>query len=171
MRSPRTLFSTSVALLVTAAPAVAAASPIFPDAIKADLSLTYDLGTTHCIICHANNNGGMGTVVQPFGLNMKGANLAEENTDSLKKALDALEAAHTDSDCNGVPDIEQLKGGQDPNTGEYIDGSGKTAMPSPGCGGTVAFGCGAQLSRVAGSWQGALALAAVLGAALARRRR
>lgn len=173
MRPLRLLASTSIALLVAAAPGLATASPTYPDEIDADLSLPYMLGTDHCTICHASNGGGQGTVIRPFGQAMRTVGGLEggNKTDVLKTALAALEKAGTDSDCNGVPDIEQLKAGQDPNTGLYIDGSGKADMPSAGCGDTVAFGCGAQLSRVPAPWQGAAVLAAALGAALARRRR
>jgi MYXO-CTERM domain-containing protein len=182
MRSLHALFFTSIALLALAVPAPATASPPFPEAIKADLSLTYTLGTSaclmsptsdcHCTICHMSNSGGVGTVVHPFGMSMKMAGLMLENTDSLKTALMTLDANKTDSDCDGVPDIEQLKAGRDPNTGVFIDGSG---MPAPandvGCtnaGPTVAYGCGAQLARTPASWPGA---AALVGLALAFRLR
>ncbi len=78
----------------------------------------------------------------------------------------------TDSDCDGVPDIEQLQQGRDPNTGAFIDGSGMTAPPEPGCGAVVpSYGCGAQLARVGAPWQGAAAVIAALGVSLARQRR
>lgn len=151
------------ALFVLAVPSLAAASPTFPFAIKSDLSLSYDLGTDHCTICHATNLGGLGTVVTPFGEAMQAAGLVAEDTTSLQKALDTLEANGTDSDHNGVPDIEELKAGEDPNTGQDISGATGTSGPS--------FGCGAQLSRAPAPWEGAAALLATLGAMLVRRRR
>src|SRR4051812_25530807 len=106
MRSLRTLLSSSLAILVTAAPALAAASPPFPEAIRADLKLPYSLGTSacltkvtsdcHCTICHQTNSGGANTVTQPFGKAMKTAGLGEEDTDSLQTALTALQMAGTD---------------------------------------------------------------------------
>jgi hypothetical protein len=172
------LVVSSTALFVEAFACPAAATPTFPDAIRKDLSLSYDLGVTHCIICHQTNGGGIGTVVHPFGIAMKAAGLHDGDTMSLQNALNALEASKTDSDCDGTPDIEQLKMGRDPNPpGEYIDSSGRTAPPDPGCmsGGGFAvptFGCGAQLSRAPAAWPGAAAVAAVVGlsASLAGRR-
>jgi MYXO-CTERM domain-containing protein len=109
--------------------------------------------------------------------------LMDGDVDSLKNALAALEAAGTDSDCDGVPDIQQLKDGRNPSTGEFIDGSGKP-KPDPvsdaGCsssssGGTSdpAFGCGAHVAPGAGltPWQAAAALAVAFGLSLTRRRR
>jgi MYXO-CTERM domain-containing protein len=137
-----------------------------------DLALTYDLGTTHCIICHQTNSGGIGTVVHPFGLAMKAAGLHLEDTTSLQNALHTLDANKTDSDCDGTPDIEQLKMGRDPNPpGELIDGSGRTAPADPGCmpdGGSDAtlpvpvFGCDARVSSAPAAWPGAVGLAAML---------
>jgi hypothetical protein len=172
MRPLPNLASAAITLLTLAAPRLAGASPIFPDAIKTDLSLTYSLGTTHCIICHASNTGGVGTVVSPFGLAMRAAGLKLENTASLQTALQTLDADKTDSDCNGTPDIEQLKAGQDPNTGAFIDGSGHTSPAPSMCTNAETGpipGCGAQLSRGPTPWQGAVVLLATLGAVLARR--
>jgi hypothetical protein len=172
-----------MALLALAIPDVVAASPPFPEAIRADLSLVYSLGTAacltsptaacHCTICHMTNMGGVGTVVTSFGKSMKAAGLTLENKDSLKAALTTLDVNKTDSDCDGTPDVEQIKQGRDPGTGAYIDGSGKPTPPEMGCASaspTVAYGCGAQVARVPASWPGAAAFAAALGLALACRR-
>src|SRR5262249_12488619 len=132
----RTLLSTSIALLVAAAPALAAASPIFPAEVKQHLSLSYDLGTTHCTICHQNNSGGVGTATQPFGAAIKKAGAVLENTSSLDTALDTVKMEMIDSDCDQTPDIQQLQEGRDPNTGAYIDGSGKPTPAEKGCGAT-----------------------------------
>jgi len=182
MRSPFALITLSFGLLAAAAPGVASATAIFPGAIQTDLSLGY---TPPCTICHQTDTGGTGTVVQLFGKAMKQNGLLDADTTSLQSALTALEAAGTDSDCDGVPDVQQLKDGRDPNTGEYIDGSGKP-KPAPvsdaGCASSSsggpsdpAFGCGAHAQVAAGdaptAWQTAAALAVALGLALSRRRR
>ncbi len=176
MRSLRTVVSTSIALAFAAAPGLAAASPSYPGLITTDLSLDYTLGTTDCILCHATNTGGVGTVVQPFGKAMKAAGLTLENPPALATALMKLAADKTDSDCNGIPDIQQLEDGQDPNNGVYLNGDTATPPANPGCATTAttelpAFGCGARIAPARLSWQGAAALAAALGLALARRRR
>jgi hypothetical protein len=175
----RILSATATALFVTAFAHGADASPTFPPAIKSDLSLSYDLGTTHCVICHQTNSGGIGTVVHPFGLAMKAAGLHLEDLTSLQNALNTLDANKTDSDCDGTPDIEQIKMGRDPNPpGDYIDGSNMTAPADPGCMGgsqmlVPAYGCAAQLSRAPAAWPGAAVVVALLGglAGRAGRRR
>jgi hypothetical protein len=183
MRSSIALIPTALALLVGLAPGVASATPTFPGAIQTDLGLSY---TPPCTVCHQTDSGGQGTVVQAFGKAMKMHGLVDADTSSVQTALTAMDSAKVDSDCDGVPDVEQLKEGRDPNTGEYIDGSGKP-KPAPvsdaGCGSSSgggstdtgpSFGCGAQVApgSVEGMpWQAAAALAVALGLTLTRRRR
>jgi MYXO-CTERM domain-containing protein len=180
----RTLIAISAAALVAAAPGLAAASPIFPGAIQTDLTMTQ---TPPCTICHATNAGGTGTVVQKFGIAMRARGLVPLDTNSLQAALTQMDKDKVDSDCDGTPDIEQLKMNRDPNTGLDFDGTGTMSKACPvadgGAGGggggggsdvllTPAYGCGAQLAPgPTPLWQGAAAVAAVLGLAFARRRR
>ncbi|MFT3774308.1 MAG: hypothetical protein QM820_53785 [Minicystis sp.] len=176
----RTLICLPVALLVAAAPGVALATPTFPSSIQTDLSLSY---TPPCTICHDTTAGGTGTVHRAFGTAMQGRGLVSGDTDSLKNALTALEAEKTDSDCDGTGDVQQLRDGRDPNTGEYIDGSGKpTPEVDGGCAGSDAgtddnvphYGCGAQLAAdplPETSLPIAATMATVIGLALSRRRR
>jgi hypothetical protein len=176
MRSPLVLASISIALLT---PAVASATATFPDAVQTHLGLTY---APPCTICHTTQSGGTGTVTKAFGKAMRQNGLQSGNTTSVQSALDALDAANTDSDCDGVNDVAQLKEGREPNTGEYIDGSGKTNPPASSCAGTggngassdPAYGCGAQLAEgpVTGSaWAAVAAVLTVLGLGASRRRR
>jgi hypothetical protein len=174
MRSTSTLLTVAIALLAEAAPGVAHASPGYPADIKTDLGLTYNLGVSHCTICHRDNAGGLMTVIRPFGLAMMGQGLVSERPDLLQAALKALGNMQTDSDCDGVDDITQLKNGRDPNPpGEYIDGSGKMWTKSdPGCPDTITYGCGARLARGPAGWEGALAiLTGVAFASVMRARR
>ncbi|APR84444.1 Hypothetical protein A7982_09793 [Minicystis rosea] len=162
------------------APSVAWATPTFPDAVKTDLSLSY---TPPCTICHTTPGGGAGTASQKFAESMKDRGLMSNNTDTVAAALAALDGEHTDSDCDGIGDVAQLKEGRDPNTGEYIDGSGKpTPEVDGGCvgeggGGTgdgPRFGCGAQLAADPlpdTTLPIAATLATMIGLALTRRRR
>jgi MYXO-CTERM domain-containing protein len=79
------------------------------------------------------------------------------NTTALTTALDALEAAGTDSDGDGTGDIDELRAGEDPNAaGVSNDG------PTPSYG----FGCAA--APAASPLVGALAAFGLL--ALRRRR-
>lgn len=94
----------------------ARATPNFPPAIREDLGLGYE---PSCSICHAGGVTERGTVTTPFGRALRERGLVADDTDSLKGALAALEKDGIDSDGDGVPDVEQLREGRDPNgTGE-----------------------------------------------------
>jgi hypothetical protein len=185
MRLLRPLASASLALFVALTPRLASAYFPFPGYVQTHLMLSY---VPQCTICHNSDNGGLPvTLTEPFGKAMLAQGLAFTSTEAeVDAALDALAKAKTDSDCNGIPDITQLEDGRDPNPpGEYIDGSGKPNPddePDGGCpqeadaGAEVpqpAYGCGAQLSPAAPSWEGSVAagLVAALGLALVRRPR
>jgi hypothetical protein len=169
MRSRLALLSACVSALASLAPAPARADATFPGKIQTALGLSY---TPPCNICHTSPAGFPAPTTEPFAQAMKSAGLiAPDPSNTLQTALSALEGAMQDSDCDGIPDIEQLKEGRDPNPpGEYIDGSGKTAPSDPGCSEPVSFGCGAQLAPSPVPWEGAALVVAGLGAALARRR-
>jgi hypothetical protein len=185
MRSLRLFASTSTALLVGMTPGLASAFNTFPPWIQTQLDLGYTL--TYCQICHNNPLGGIGTVTMPFGVAMKTeGNLVFSSTQAeVDAALADVAKNMIDSDCNGIPDIQQLKDGRNPNPpGQYIDDSGRPTPddePDGGCAGTgappppnpVLYGCGAQLAPAAPSWEGASAagLVAVLGLARALRPR
>jgi hypothetical protein len=180
MRPLRVLASTSIALLVGITPGLASAYLTFPPWIQSDLALDYTL--TYCQICHNNPNGGIGTVTMPFGVAMKteGTLVFSSTQAEVDAALGDVAKNMIDSDCNGIPDIQQLKDGRNPNPpGQYIDGSGRPTPddePDGGCVGAppppnpVFYGCGAQLASAAPSWEGSAALVTALGLALARRR-
>jgi hypothetical protein len=187
MPAPSLRFSVLAAagILVAVAPRVASASPTYPGLIDTDLGISY-LGTSDCIICHATNSGGVGTVVQPFGMAMKAAGLTLENPPALQAALATLAANGTESDCSGVSDIEQLKEGFDPNNGVCLSGMCGAPLPDAGCAAGAAgagstaddlpgYGCDAQVAPgvagAAGMGSAGLLAAAMLGSVLARRRR
>ncbi len=99
------------ALLVTAP---AAASDEFPPEIVKHLGLSADK-TPDCTLCHATEAGGLGTVTTLFGKQGLARGLQASDTSSLDTYLDASAAEGTDSDGDGVPDIQELKNGTDPN--------------------------------------------------------
>jgi hypothetical protein len=101
-------------------------SSIYPPEVRAHLSLSY---TPACTLCHETESGGFGTVTTPFGKSMMARGLVAQNLGSLDTALDALAAEHTDSDHDGVGDIDELKAGSDPN----VAGGGSVTPPSYGC--------------------------------------
>lgn len=102
------------------------ASSTYPPEVRAHLSLSY---TPACTLCHNTPSGGIGTVTTPFGKSMMSRGLVAQNIASLDTALDALSAERTDSDHDGVPDIDELKAGTDPN----VAGGGAVSPPSYGC--------------------------------------
>jgi hypothetical protein len=144
-------------LLVSALLSTSAlASSPFPGAIATHL----DASRPSCTVCHASNAGGSGTVTKPTGIALKAEGLVSSDIDALNAALDALEAAGTDSDGGGEGDVAELRAGTDPNDGAD-DGD------DPGSGGTddslkYGFGC-AQV--------GAAGLTPVVVALVALRRR
>jgi hypothetical protein len=176
---PGTALALAFALL--ALPAVA--SETFPPRIQKDLGLRE---TPDCVLCHETEKGGTNTVNRPFGVSMRKAGLKAGNLGLLDEALMKLEADGTDSDGDGVPDIEELKKGRNPNAQEHIvvtdAGAGadggrtitivETPPPAP----TVPLletGCevtpGARCARTSG--RPALLLSGALAIALARRLR
>ena len=69
-----------------------------------------------CTVCHQSNAGGAGTVVKDFGIAMQAAGATGGGDDTtLFAALDQLASAGTDSDGDGVGDIDELIAGADPN--------------------------------------------------------
>jgi len=107
-------------------PTQAFARSDFPALIQTSLMLTQP-PPSGCLLCHASSGGG-GTVVQPFGIAMKAAGL-NFGTDQagMTAALNTLAANKTDSNGDGISDVDSLKSTIDPNPGG--------ASPQYGCGG------------------------------------
>src|SRR5689334_7110917 len=80
----------------------AGATPNFPAQVAAEL----DLGAAPpCSLCHEGATK-LGTVITPFGTSMRGRGLVAYDEQSLVNALLALEGEATDSDDDGLGDIE-----------------------------------------------------------------
>ena len=155
MRYPEPVLRRSLVTVTALVGGLAHASSIFPPEIRAHLSLSY---TPDCSLCHSNGQTGFGTVNTPFGKSMRARGLVAQNLQSLDTALDALAAEKTDSDGDGVPDIDELKAGTDPN----VAGGGNYPPPSYGC-----FDVTGQAAAPLGLFPAGLAL--VLAAARRRR--
>jgi hypothetical protein len=128
----RTRFVIVTALVSVACAALwsrsAFASPDFPASIQHDLGLA---SIPPCTLCHANLNGGTGTVVTPFGLTMQDYGARGGDAASLTSALGRDDEDGVDSDGDGVDDWAELAAGEDPN-----DGPGRVVpfpRPEHGC--------------------------------------
>lgn len=121
MRRRITLMIAAVVL-----PANAYAMDSFPGQIKDHLGLPV---APQCLLCHGSTAGG-GPIVQPFGKSMLAAGLTVSGGRTLTSALDKLAKDGTDSDSDGVVDIDELLVGTSPNPD-------KTPIEY-GCGGQIA---------------------------------
>lgn len=111
-----------------------------------------------CTICHATLAGGTGTVVKPFGRHMRERRLTENDIDSLKNALAAIQGERYDTDGDGIPDYDELKAGTDPNGNLNTD-----VAP-------VAYGCARMSPSPSSESQPVIFLTALAAAALLRGR-
>lgn len=143
------------ALLLCSLPAAATSS--FPGVIRDTLGLD---GSPGCTACHTTPGGGGGTATRPFAVSLRDAGLQPFNNSSLEAALAQLETEGTDSDGDGVGDIDELRAGSDPNGAGGADGGPE---PEP-----VQYGFGCAQGAAAGPLLSGLLL---LSVAAGRRRR
>jgi hypothetical protein len=135
---------------VLAAGVPAWASSSFPTAVQTHLALT---APPPCALCHFNGITGNGTVTTPFGRSLRTQGAVGGNEPALVAALDALRTAGTDSDGDGVPDIQELIAGTDPNVAGGADGGTGVVVPP------LRYGCGAEVTPGLLAGLGALVLA------------
>jgi MYXO-CTERM domain-containing protein len=114
-----------------------------------------------CTVCHRDANGGFFTVVKPFGQAMIDVGgLSARSPEEIPGALQALDAAKTDSDGDGASDVDELRAGEDPNR------PGAQSLCGP------VYGCGARVAPADPPWHASLLfLAAALVLALRSRAR
>ncbi len=121
----------SLPWLLVALAAPAAATGAFPNTIRDTLGLD---AAPACTVCHTDPGGGAGTATTPFAESLVAAGLEAFDRPSLEAALATLEADGTDSDGDGVSDIDELVAGTDPNAlpGEG-EGEGEPIRYGFGC--------------------------------------
>lgn len=119
----RRLFALAAAVSACAVSMPSRASTTYPEAVADALEMPC---APPCTVCHRDNNGGIRTVVQPFGLAMMDAGLKFFAPETVPAVLDVLAEAATDSDGDGATDVDELRAGQDPN-GE-LDLCGRAAQ-------------------------------------------
>lgn len=150
--------NTSLLVAALLGAASASASSNFPAAVQSDLGLS---STPACDLCHFNGQTGMGTVTTPVGKALKARGCAASSASSLATALTRLTTDKTDSDGDGMSDVDELKTGRNPNVADGSADGGQappaTNLPVP------TYGCTAV--------PGALPLLGFALAALGLRRR
>jgi hypothetical protein len=117
-----------LAAVVLAAQA-AGASPEYPTAIGEHLALLYN---PPCSLCHVEAKTGPGTGETPFARSARAHGLEAGDIRLVSIALDALAQDGTDSDRDGIADIQELLAGTDPNVsgGRSIE---RREDPQSGC--------------------------------------
>jgi hypothetical protein len=160
----RTLCFAGPLLAALTAGAIANATPSFPAMVQQFVGAP---SPPACTICHDNPSGGLGTVTTTFGMYLRSRGLVAFDESSLRTALMADAAEQHVSNGEGIPDIQALREGLDPNNpgGAAGDPSGSPPPPQYGCGATVSP------NRERAGNGGAAAFVLVLVAAIARRRR
>lgn len=117
MKPFKHLLPPSVGLLMLMTAPAAHASATFPSAVQSKLGLAHvPEPSPGCRLCHQTDAGGLKTATQPFGRAVLRAGAVGGSVPSLLDALDILQDQRTDSDFDGVSDIDELKAGTDPNT-------------------------------------------------------
>ena len=169
----RFFFFIAALFAVSLASARANATAEFPGPIVSHLGITCadgGIATPDCVLCHQNDNGGLGTATHPFGAWMKSQGLNAFADSKLDSLLDQAKADNIDSNCDGIPDIDQLESCDWPalETKGTVGCSSDAGAPI-----TIIYGCAAspRTSSDPLPASAALGVAFVLAAALVIKRR
>jgi len=127
--------------VVVAASSGALASATYPEELRAQLGLANVVGPgPGCQLCHRDDLGGLKTATKPFARSLMQAGATGANVPSLRSALAVLQSNGTDSDGDGVGDIDELRAGEDPNVPAEGSGVVLEDIPPPETGCTLGKG-------------------------------
>lgn len=133
----RLLFTGSWFTALVLSGGLAQASVTFPPLLQAKLGLDeVPYAPLGCQLCHSDDKGGPQTATKPFGRAVLRAGAVGGNPPSMLAALGTLETDGTDSDFDGVPDIAELRSGEDPNVpadGSMAPAPEPVPLPQTGC--------------------------------------
>jgi len=118
------------------------ASPSYPSVMEQELEMSCP---PRCLACHTTDPGEAGTANQAFAATLKGFGLKQDDDDSLKDALDELQASTPDSDGDGANDVAELRADppSDPNDNKETPlTSGRVGI----CDAVTNYGCGASVA-------------------------
>jgi hypothetical protein len=105
----------------------AAASKEYPDVLKKALNVsTLPVAGDGCQMCHKDDNGGEHTINKRFGTTLESFGLKSQDPNSLIGALRLDQAQGSDSDGDGVPDVQEIQAGTNPSV---PNGVGDAAAP------------------------------------------
>lgn len=140
--TPLRLIAFPVALILCSG--TARGTETYPDFVRGELDLP---ATPECTLCHLTNDGQENTVRRPFGLQvLSHGGTGGGSRGSLRSALRAMEADGSDSDGDGLPDIEELRAGGDPNAFDVRDGGATEPPPTAALPPAFETGCAAARS-------------------------
>ncbi len=95
-----------------------------------------------CVLCHLADPGAKGTVTKDFGVALMdefGLVGNDQSNAPLTAALDLAQAGKLDADGDGVPDLDEICGGGDPNdASKGLGGVAPAVSPEFGCVGSIA---------------------------------